>query len=243
MNLMEQKRFKNQIDLPFIGEAGQLKLKNTKVVVIGAGGKGISVMKLLAAGGVGTIGICDNALVDEMELSRQNMYGLMDLGKQRAIVAKQYLEHMSHTNAFKVHNLLIDGNNNADFCMQYDLIVDATSNWKSKYEITKLVDGKDIPMVSGMTHNHAGEVFVNHKSDISKLQKYFKQKMEQPHIHTPVEDFAIPVILLSVTGSMIANEVFRVLLDIHSPVDGKKLVFSLDKYQFEIKDFKKSNTH
>lgn len=236
MNLMEQKRFKNQIDLPFIGETGQLKLKNAKVVVIGAGGKGIAAMKLLAAGGVGTIGICDNALVDEMELSRQNMYGLMDLGKQRAIVAKQYLERISHTNAFKVHNLLIDGKNNADICMQYDLIIDATSDWKSKYEITKLVEGKNTPMVSGMTHNHTGEVIVKQKSNVSKMQDYFNSNMDRLPVHEPEKDYTIPVILLSVTGSMIANEVFRVLLDVPSPVDGKKLVFSLDKYQFEVKE-------
>ena len=234
MNLMEQKRFKNQIDLPFIGEAGQLKLKNTKVVVVGAGGKGIAAMKLLAAGGIGTIGICDNALVDETELSRQNMYGLMDLGKQRAIVAKQYLERISHSNAFKVHNLLIDGKNNADICMQYDLIVDATSDWKSKYEITKLIDGKDIPMVSGMTHQHTGEVFVKQYGDVSKLQEYFKKHLDDSRIPVIPKDYSIPVILLSVTGSMIANEVFRILLDIPSPIDGKKLAFSLDKYQFDI---------
>ena len=236
MNLMEQKRFKNQIDLPYIGEEGQLKLKNARVVVIGAGGKGIAAMKLLSAGGIGTIGICDNALVDEMELSRQNMYGLMDLGKQRAIVAKQYLERMNHTNEFHVHNLIVDGKNDAQICTQYDLIVDATSDWKSKVEIAKLVTKTNIPLISGMTMHHQGKVFVYHKSDSKKLMHYFEKKMEEALIPSKTDLFTIPVILLSITGSLMANEVFRVLLNLDSPVDGKKLVFTLDKYQFDIKE-------
>lgn len=236
MNMMEQRRFKNQIDLPFIGEEGQLKLKKSRVVVVGAGGKGIAAMRMLAAAGVGTIGICDNALIDETELSRQCMYGLTDLGKLRSIVAKQYLERINPGNTFNVHNLIINANNSTDIFANYDLIVDASSNWENKLEIAHLVEKQNIPLVTGKTNNQLGEVSVIHRTDISKLKSYFELRVKESAASNKKPPYAIPVILLSMTGSLIANEVFRVLLDIPSPLDGKKLIFSLDNYQFNIKD-------
>ena len=91
-----------QIQLPEVGIAGQEKIKNARVLVIGAGGKGTSVLQSLMAAGVGTLGITDNMLVEENILPRQNLYGEKDLGKQRAIISAQRLSESGCSSVFHI---------------------------------------------------------------------------------------------------------------------------------------------
>ncbi|MCG8698426.1 MAG: ThiF family adenylyltransferase, partial [Bacteroidales bacterium] len=205
MNMMEQRRFKNQIELPWFGIDGQLKLKNSRVIIIGAGGKGIAVMKQLAAAGVGVIGICDNAIVDEMELSRQSLYGLMDLGKQRAIVAKQYLEKMNHSSTFKVHNLMFTNENSERICAEYDLIVDATSNWYAKLQIVEAAEKFKLPLISGYVETDKAEVTSLPVGAENLLSTYFNQRIKTGK-ETSTSQYHVPVVIYTITGSVMANE-------------------------------------
>lgn len=237
MNMMEQRRFKNQIELPWFGIDGQLKLKNSRVIIIGAGGKGISVMKQLAAAGVGVIGICDNAIVDEMELSRQSLYGLMDLGKQRAIVAKQYLEKMNHSSTFKVHNLMFNNKNSERICADYDLIVDATSNWIAKIQIVEAAEKFKLPLVSGYVETDKAEVTALSVGSDNLLSSYLENRNKTKN-DVPESQYHIPVVIYTITGSVMANESIRLLLGLESPVNGKLLAISTSHYSFKIESLK-----
>src|SRR4030042_2377579 len=94
LNSRELRIFRSQIDFPSVGLEGQEKIKNTKILVVGAGGRGTFALQNLVAAGIGSIGICDNRIVEETSLPRQNLYGHGDLGKQKAIISKQkILEH------------------------------------------------------------------------------------------------------------------------------------------------------
>lgn len=92
---IELKRYKKQIEISEIGEKGQLKLKHSRVLVVGAGGLGTPVLQYLSAAGVGTIGICDADYVDELNFYRQILYSASDLGKLKTIVAKEKLSSKS----------------------------------------------------------------------------------------------------------------------------------------------------
>jgi molybdopterin/thiamine biosynthesis adenylyltransferase len=87
----EQRRYKRQIMLPEIGEEGQVKLKQSRILVIGVGGLGTPILQYLSAGGIGHIGMVDNDMVDETNLQRQILFGDKDLGKLKSIIAKERL--------------------------------------------------------------------------------------------------------------------------------------------------------
>ena len=156
----EKRRYQRHIMLPEIGETGQKKLKQAKVLVIGAGGLGCPVLQYLAAAGVGTIGIVDNDLVQESNLQRQILYGRNDLGKLKAIIAKQRLMELNGLPEYKVLNTYLSKENALGILRDYDIVVDATDNFSSRYLISDacVIMGK--PLVFGAIYKFEGQVSV-----------------------------------------------------------------------------------
>ena len=104
----EQRRYKMQIMLPEIGEEGQIQLKQSRILVIGVGGLGTPILQYLSAGGVGHIGIVDNDQVDESNLQRQILFGVKDLGKLKAIIARERLSKLNSDVNFEIFNFRLD---------------------------------------------------------------------------------------------------------------------------------------
>ena len=119
--------------IPEIGIAGQEKLKQAKVLVVGAGGLGCPVLQYLSAAGIGKIGIVEFDRVDETNLQRQVLYGSLDVGKLKSIIAKNRLEQLNTFVDFEIFNLKLDTTNSISIIKQFDLVVDATDNWKARY--------------------------------------------------------------------------------------------------------------
>ena len=104
----ELRRYSKQIMIAEIGIPGQEKLKNAKVLVVGAGGLGCSVLQYLTVAGIGKIAIAEFDMVDESNLQRQVLYGSNDVGKLKSIIAKNRLEHLNSLVEFEIFNLRID---------------------------------------------------------------------------------------------------------------------------------------
>ena len=131
----EKVRYSRQIRLPEIGEEGQLLLKSSSVLVIGAGALGCSVLQYLTAAGVGTLGIVDNDWVDESNLQRQILYDIHDISKPKPLAAKEKLERLNPNVSFRTYFIRLNKENALNIIKDYDIIVDCTDNFGSRYLI------------------------------------------------------------------------------------------------------------
>ncbi len=231
----EKRRYKRHIMLPEIGEEGQKKLKQAKVLVIGAGGLGCPVLQYLAAAGVGTIGIVDNDLVQESNLQRQILYGKNDLGKLKAIIAKQRLMELNGLPEYKVLNTYLSKENALSILRDYDIIVDATDNFSSRYLISDacVILGK--PLVFGAIYKYEGQVSVfNYKGGPSLRCLYPESSGEG--IIPEASEVGVIGVLPGIIGSMQANEVIKIILDKGEILSGKLWITDiLDHKTFTLK--------
>jgi sulfur-carrier protein adenylyltransferase/sulfurtransferase len=225
----EARIFSKQIQLPDIGMAGQEKLKKARVLVIGAGGKGTSVLQNLISAGIGHIGISDNYLVEEASLPQQSLYGERDLGKQKAIISKQRLSDPGRMTDITLHNICLSETNILQIIAPYDIIVDATDNFPAHYLINDaaIISGK--PFVFGSVVHNSGLVSVFNYPNGPSLRCLYPNV---PRNKTHFSDKGIPAlgILYHLTGTMMAGEALKLILKLPSPLLGKLLVFEPETY-------------
>src|SRR5689334_16237291 len=125
----EVARYSRHLIIPDVGVDGQKRLKNAKVLVVGAGGLGSPALLYLAAAGVGTLGIVEFDVVDESNLQRQIIHGQSDIGRPKAESARDSIAEINPLIQVNVHEERLDSSNVLDLFAQYDLIVDGTDNF------------------------------------------------------------------------------------------------------------------
>ena len=165
LNDKQYHRYSRHILLDEIGVEGQLKLKNSKVLVIGAGGLGCPVLMYLAAAGIGEIGIVDFDTVDESNLQRQILFGELVLGKNKAEAASERLADLNSDVQVKSYPVKLNTSNAVDLFNDYDIIIDGTDNFATRYLINDacILTGK--PFVHGSIFKFQGQVSVfNYKN-------------------------------------------------------------------------------
>ncbi|MEI2643649.1 MAG: ThiF family adenylyltransferase [Candidatus Nanopelagicales bacterium] len=131
----EVRRYSRHIIIPEVGMAGQKRLKNAKVLCVGAGGLGSPALMYLAAAGVGTLGIVEFDVVDESNLQRQIIHGQSDIGRPKAESARDSVHEINPLVNVVVHNERLDNDNVLEIFAQYDLIVDGTDNFATRYMV------------------------------------------------------------------------------------------------------------
>jgi sulfur-carrier protein adenylyltransferase/sulfurtransferase len=224
----EIRRYFKQINLSEIGLEGQEKIKLAKILVIGAGTKGTTVLQNLVTAGVGYIGICDYRAVQENDLSSQFLYGNGDLGKQKAIISKKKLSEINSAVHIELHNVSL-AEHNIDFIVKdYDILIDATDNFPSRYLISKtaIISGK--PIIYGSILNATGFVSVfNYKNGPSLKCLY-----PNPPQESDITQLAPASLLLlgNILGSIMANETLKVIVGQASLLNGNLLKFDPVKY-------------
>src|SRR5581483_11402781 len=129
----EVARYSRHLIIPDLGVDGQKRLKNAKVLVIGAGGLGSPALLYLAAAGVGTIGIVEFDVVDESNLQRQIIHGQSDIGRSKAESARDSIKEINPLVDIRLHELRLEPDNAVDLFRQYDLILDGTDNFATRY--------------------------------------------------------------------------------------------------------------
>ena len=146
----ERERYARQRMLPEIGEAGQQKLKDAKVLVIGAGGLGSPALLYLAAAGVGTLAVCDGDTVDRSNLQRQILHGTRDLGQKKVTSAKETLADLNPNIQIIAHDCFISPGNILELIAGYDFVLDCTDSYAAKFLIN------DACVLSRKAFCHAG---------------------------------------------------------------------------------------
>ncbi|NJK85218.1 MAG: HesA/MoeB/ThiF family protein [Bacteroidales bacterium] len=229
LSSFEIRRHSQNIGLPSVGLTGQEKIKSSKVLVIGAGGKGSGVLQNLAMAGVGLIGICDNNLVDEQELPKQNLYGNKDIGKQKAIVSKQKLLEINNLINIELHNICISEKNIDQICSVYDIIVDTTDTFEAHYLVNDMAIRQRKPFVYGSVQPPFLQVSVFNYKGGPSFKCLYPQRIKENKDNNLTDIVSLGV-HCTITGTIIANEVIKMIVGMENTLSGKLLKFNVSDY-------------
>lgn len=233
----EIRRYQKHIMIPGIGKEGQLKLKNSSVLVIGAGGLGCPVLQYLTAAGVGRIGLMDYDLVSENNLQRQILYGASDIGKLKSIISKQRLSKLNNNVDIDILNIRFNKENAMPMVNDFDIIVDATDNIESRYVINDACIAGGKPMVHGAIYRFEGEVSVFNYNNGPTYRCYNPEDEKNYNNPEPAET-GIMNVLPGITGTYMASEVIKLVLQLGDVLSGQVLIFNIltnKHYLFKVK--------
>jgi adenylyltransferase/sulfurtransferase len=155
---MQRQRYRRQLILQEVGEEGQKKLLNAKVLIIGAGGLGSPIALYLAAAGIGKIGIVDYDIIDISNLQRQILHATKSIGKKKILSAKKRLKEINPEVQIETYKTKIAPNTNYDFIADYDIVISAVDNLETRYTLNDLCIFHNIPLIEGAINNFEGHV-------------------------------------------------------------------------------------
>ncbi|MCG8183590.1 HesA/MoeB/ThiF family protein [Tenacibaculum piscium] len=241
MNLTEEekKQYNRHLILDKIGEKGQLKLKKSKVLVIGAGGLGCPVLQYLTAAGVGTIGIIDDDVVDQSNLQRQILYTVDDIGFSKAETAKNRLSKLNPFVKFNVYNEKLTKDNAISLFNKYDVIVDGSDNFSTRYltNDTSVITQK--PLVYGAIFKFEGQVSVfNYKG--SGTYRCLYPTPPKPDESLNCSQIGVLGVLPGIIGSLQANEAIKIICEIGDVLANKLLMYDTLTMRQMVLDFEKT---
>lgn len=219
----ESKRYSRHFVLPGFGKEGQQKLKNGRVLVVGAGGLGSPVLFYLAAAGVGTIGIADDDVVNITNLQRQILFNTADTGKQKATSAAGRLRNLNPDIMTIAIPVKITSNNIFDIIKDYDIIVDATDNFPTRYLLNDAAVLAGKTLVYGSIFRYEGQVAVFNHNGGPNYRDLYPQPPD-PGTVPNCEEGGVLGVLAGIIGCYQANEVIKLLAGMKEVLAGKLLI-------------------
>ena len=220
----EVRRYSRHLIIPDVGMAGQKRLKNAKVLVIGAGGLGSPALLYLAAAGVGTLGIIDFDTVDESNLQRQVIHGQSDIGKSKALSAKESVAEINPYVNVILHEERLDVDNVLDIFSGYDLILDGTDNFATRYLVNDAAVILGKPYVWGSIYRFEGQVSVFWAQEGPQYRDLYPEPPPPGMVPSCAEGGVLGVLCASI-GSVMVNEAIKLITGIGDPLVGRLLVF------------------
>ena len=235
----EKKQYNRHLILDKIGEKGQLKLKKAKVLVIGAGGLGCPVLQYLTAAGVGTIGIIDDDVVDQSNLQRQILYTIDDIGFSKALTASKRLRKLNPFVKFEVYQKKLTRENAITLFEQYDIIVDGSDNFSTRYLTNDASVITKKPLVYGAIFKFEGQVSVFNYNESGSYRCLYPIP-PKPNESPNCSEIGVLGVLPGIIGSLQANEVIKMICEIGEVLTNKVLIYdTLTMRQLTLK-FEKS---
>ncbi|MBC7554537.1 MAG: HesA/MoeB/ThiF family protein, partial [Taibaiella sp.] len=222
-------KYSCQMALPGFGLQGQELIAQAKVLIVGAGGLGCPAAQYLAATGVGTIAIADNDTVSNSNLHRQPLYTPEDIGSKKAVVACRQIQSQNPDIETVVFDLMITAENAMEVLGGYDIVLDCTDNFETKYLLNDacVILGK--PLVSGAIYQYEGQVAVLNvlRADSTKSANYrdIYPDVDASKVPNCVQGGVIPSIA-GIIGCMMANETIKYLTKAGDILTDKLLVFN-----------------
>ena len=223
----EIRRYSKQIMIREIGITGQEKLKKSRVLVVGAGGLGCAALQYLTVAGTGKIGIAEFDMVDESNLQRQVLYGSDDVGKLKSMIAKNRLEHLNSLVEIESFNLRINSSNSLKIIENFDIVVDATDNFEARYIINDSCVILDKPMVHGSIYKYEGLVSVFNYKGGATYRCYNPASADNNYKNPAPAQIGLFGVLPGITGTLMANEVIKIITETGEILSGKVLIFNI----------------
>lgn len=228
----EQKiRYSRHTLLPEVGEAGQAKLLDAKVLLIGAGGLGSPAALYLAAAGVGMLGIVDFDVVDSSNLQRQILHNVDRIGMAKVESARETLIALNPDVKVEMHNQRLSAANVLDIMSGYDLVVDGGDNFPTRYLINDASLHLEIPVVHGAIFRFEGQASVFKPYDGPCYRCLFPQP-PPPELAPSCAEAGVLGVLPGIIGSLEAMEAIKLILGIGDPLVGKLLTYDALEQDF-----------
>ena len=226
----EFSRYSRHIMISEIGLEGQLKIKNARVLVIGAGGLGAPLLLYLAAAGIGTIGIVDDDLVEDSNLQRQVLFGVSDIGQPKVIAAKNRLEALNpHINIITFQERLTSQNAYSIFS-QFDFVADGSDNFATRYLVNDAAYFTKIPNIFGSIFQFEGQISVfNYRKEDGEISANYRDLFPTPPLPGTVPscgEAGVLGVLPGIIGALQANEVLKLIVGIGEPLVEKLMSFN-----------------
>ncbi|PTM10409.1 MAG: dinucleotide-utilizing protein [Bacteroidetes bacterium] len=218
-------RYNRHIILSDVGQQGQDKLSRAKVLVVGAGGLGCPVLQYLAAAGIGTLGIIDFDDVDISNLQRQILFGTESLGTNKALAAKGRLEDLNPTIKIEAITNRLTFKNALSLFQNYDIIVDGTDNFATRYLINDAAIKCNKPIVYGAIYKFEGQVSVFNYNNGPSYRCLFPIPPKEGSVAN-CSEVGVLGVLPGIIGTMMANEVIKIILEFDHVLSGKLLCYN-----------------
>jgi adenylyltransferase/sulfurtransferase len=235
----EVARYSRHLIIPDVGVTGQKRLKNAKVLVIGAGGLGSPALLYLAAAGVGTLGIVDFDLVDESNLHRQVIHGQSDVGKLKAASAQESIAEINPFVKVYLHTERLDSSNALDIFRDYDLILDGTDNFATRYLVNDAAVLLGKPYVWGSIFRFEGQASVFWEDAPNGKGLNYRDLYPEPPppgmVPSCAEGGVLGVLCASI-GSIMVNEAIKLITGIGEPLLGR--LISYDALEMKYREVK-----
>ena len=224
----EVARYSRHLIIPDLGVDGQKRLKNARVLVIGAGGLGSPALLYLAAAGVGTIGIVEFDVVDESNLQRQIIHGQSDIGRSKAESARDSIREINPLVDVRLHELRLEPTNAMELFEQYDLILDGTDNFATRYLVNDAAVLAGKPYVWGSIYRFEGQVSVFWEDAPDGLGLNYRDLYPEPPPPGMVPSCAeggVLGILCASIASVMGTEAIKLITGIGEPLLGRLMVY------------------
>ncbi len=234
LNDEQRIRYSRHTIIPEIGEAGQLKLLEAKALLIGAGGLGSPAALYLAAAGVGTIGIVDFDAVDLSNLQRQILHGQSDLGRPKVESAADRLREINPDVKVVAHQVLLDSSNALDIIGQYDIVLNGSDNFPTRYLVNDACVLLGKPLVDASIFIFEGQVTVYDTTCGSACYRCLYPDPPPPGEVPSCAEAGVLGVLPGIVGSIQAMEAIKYILRIGEPLVGRLLMFDALDMTFRI---------
>mgnify|MGYP006145904299 CR=1 FL=1 len=240
MEELEMNRYSRQIMLPEFGLAGQEKLRNAKILVIGAGGLGCPILQYLTAGGVGQLGIVDNDRVALSNLHRQILYNSNDIGKAKAHTAAKRLAELNPYVTTKVYDVRLNNENAKGIFEGYDLVIDGSDNFFTRYLVNDTCVEIGIPLIFGSILKFEGQVSVFNYQDGPQYRDLFPEPPPSDEVPN-CSEIGVIGILPGLIGMYMANEAIKVICGLGETLSGRLMVINTLTNQISVFKIQKRN--
>ena len=241
LNKSQIERFSRQLIIKKIGPRGQKKILSSKILVVGVGGLGCPAAESLVRAGVGTIGLIDNDVVNLSNIHRQSLFNSKDLKKLKVSVAAKKLKEINPLTKIKIYKLRLNEKNIKNIIQNYDLIIDGSDNFKTKFLINDYCIKFKKKLITGAISKFDGHVFTFDFKDkkTASLKNFYQEK----NISDDVLNCEFEGVLgttASLIGTIQANEALKMIVEIGQNLKNQILIIDLLNLNFRKVKFKKT---
>jgi len=240
LNKNHIERYSRQIVLKDVGVVGQKKICSSKVLIVGAGGLGCPIADYLSRAGVGTIGIADFDKINLSNIHRQNLYNLKDIGKYKVDIVKEKIKSINPFTKIKTYKKKITNKNLNNVIKSFDIIVDGSDNFKTKFLLNKYSIKYKKNLIVGAISKFDGHVFTFDFKDKKTpcLRCFYQSEPSDEILNCEAEGIMGPV--AGIIGNIQANEVLKKILKIGKDLNKNILIINFLTLNFRKVAFKKN---
>jgi molybdopterin/thiamine biosynthesis adenylyltransferase/rhodanese-related sulfurtransferase len=238
LTIDEVRRYSRHLIIPDVGMTGQKRLKNAKVLVVGAGGLGSPALLYLAAAGVGTLGVIDFDVVDESNLQRQIIHGQSDVGRPKALSARDSIKEANPYVTVVVHEEALTNDNVLNIFAGYDLIVDGTDNFATRYLVNDACVLLGKPYVWGSIYRFDGQASV-FWADYGPCYRCLYPEPPPPGMVPSCAEGGVLGVLCASIGSIQVTEAIKLLTGTGEPLAGRLMIYDALEMNYRTLNIKK----